>query len=259
MMTQGAKMKRLRAVAPVLLLSLALPVSSRLARSEAPAAEDGQTGRSHAPADPQLTKILHEFDRAQRETGSLVAEFVEKKQLKLLAHPVVSRGELYYNRPNQVRWEYLEPDHKVFVITEEMYVAYYPNLKRAEEVPIKKFVGKRLFRFIGLGQSIDDLGKYYDFTLADTSDLPDTWLLLLTPRKQKIREKMTDMKIWVDKTTFMPRQLRYEEADGDWTMLAFQNMRLNVEVAAQRFHIDLPKDVVVSETFNGFSLGEQSF
>jgi outer membrane lipoprotein carrier protein len=252
-------MKRVTVFVPLLVLSLALPSGWWPARSDAPGTEDGKTARSRAPADPQLSRILREFDRAQRETGSLVAEFTEKKQLKLLAHPVVSRGELYYNRPNQVRWEYLEPDHKVFVITEDLYVAYYPTLKRAEEVPIKKFVGKRLFRFIGLGQSIDDLGKYYDFTLADASDLPDTWLLLLTPRKQKIREKMTDMRIWVDKTTFMPRQLRYEEADGDWTMLAFQNMRLNIEVAAQRFHIDLPKDVVVSETFNGFSLGEQSF
>ncbi len=259
MRTQDTMMKRLSTFAALLALSLALISGWRVARSDAPEPEEQKSGKAHAPSDPLLTRILHEFDRAQRETGSLVAEFTEKKQLKLLAHPVVSRGELYYNRPNQVRWEYLEPDHKVFVITEEMYVAYYPTLKRAEEVPIKKFVGKRLFRFIGLGQSIDDLGKYYDFRLADASDLPDTWLLLLTPRKQKIRDKMTDMKIWVDKTTFMPRQLRYEEADGDWTMLAFQNMRLNAEIAAQRFHIDLPKDVVVSETFNGFSLGEQSF
>ena len=67
------------------------------------------------------------------------------------------------------------------------------------------------------------------------------------------------MKIWVDATTFLPRQLEYVEADGDSTLLAFQDIRVNVEVAADRFRIVLPKDVVVSETFNGFSLGQQSF
>ncbi len=223
--------------------------------------DNAQSGvaQSDLTATPILARILQAFDRAQIETSTLVAAFTEKKDLKLLARPVLSRGELYYNRPNQVRWEYVEPDHKVFVITEDMYVAYYPALKRAEEVPIKKFVGKRLFRFIGLGQSIDDLGKYYEFQLAPQSDLKDTHLLLLVPRKKKLRERVAEMKIWVDTSTFLPRQLQYVEADGDSTLLTFHDVRTNGVVDATRFRLELPKDVVVSESFNGFSLGDQSF
>jgi outer membrane lipoprotein-sorting protein len=214
---------------------------------------------SGTAVEPSLARILQEFDRAQRETTSLVAGFTEKKELKLLARPVLSRGEFCYHRPNQVRWEYVEPDRKVFVITEDMYVAYYPALKRAEEVPIKKFVGKRLFRFLGLGQSIEDLAKYYEFRLAPHSDLKDTYLLVLVPRKKKVAERVAEMKIWVDASSYLPRQLQYVESDGDSTLLAFQDIRMNVEVAASRFHLELPKDVVVSESFNGFSRGEQSF
>src|SRR6266571_5772908 len=195
--------------------------------------------KSGVEADPMLARILQAFDKAQRETGTLVASFTEKKDLKLLARPVLSRGEFYYNRPNQVRWEYLDPDRKVFVITEDMYIAYYPALKRAEEVPIKKFVGKRLFRFIGLGQSIDDLGKYYEFRLAPQSDIKDTYLLVLTPRKKRIRDHVAEMKIWVDAGTYLPRQLQYLEADGDSTLLTFHDIQVNVEVASDRFHIDL--------------------
>ena len=108
-------------------------------------------------------------------------------------------------------------------------------------------------------ESIDDLGKYYNFRLAPESDIKGTHLLLLVPRKKRLREHVAEMKIWVDATTFLPRQLEYVEADGDSTLLAFQDIRVNVEVAADRFRIVLPKDVVVSETFNGFSLGQQSF
>jgi outer membrane lipoprotein-sorting protein len=218
--------------------------------------KDGSPAR---PTDPMLLRILEQFDLKQKETITMVAEFTERKDLRLLAKPVLSRGEFFYNRPNQVRWEYLEPDRKVFVITENMYVAYYPALKRAEEVPIKKFVGKRLFRFIGLGQSIDDLGKYYEFNLAAESDIKGTHLLLLQPRKKRLREHVAEMKIWVDAATFLPRQLQYIESDGDSTLLAFHDIRVNIEVASDQFHIALPKDVVVSETFNGFSLGQQNF
>jgi outer membrane lipoprotein-sorting protein len=247
-------------VALVSLSALTLPLAG------APASDRSSQDRaapvatsSGGAADPMLGRILQAFDKAQRDTGSLVAGFTEKKQLKLLARPVLSRGEFYYNRPNQVRWEYLEPDRKMFVITEDMYIAYYPALKRAEEVPIKKFVGKRLFRFLGLGQSIDELGKYYEFRLAAQSDLKDTHLLILVPRKKKLAERVAEMKIWVDATTFLPRQLQYVESDGDSTLLTFQDIRTNVAVAASRFRLELPKDVVVSESFNGFSLGEQSF
>jgi len=244
-----------------LTLAAAFVLASPTLRAVAQTTDGPQSGTasSEPQTDSVLVRILQAFDRAQRETSTLVAAFTEKKDLKLLARPLLSRGELYYNRPNQVRWEYVEPDHKVFVITEDMYLAYYPALKRAEEVSIKKFVGKRLFRFIGLGQSIEELGKYYEFRLAPQSDLKDTYLLILVPRKKKLRERVAEMKIWVDSSTYLPHQLQYVETDGDSTLLTFHDVRTNVEVAASRFRLELPKDVVVSESFNGFSLGEQSF
>ena len=244
---------------------LALIAALTISMAGAPAGEPSKNGAvpagtaSDNATEAMLARILQAFDKAQRETTSLVAGFTERKELKLLARPVLSRGEFYYNRPNQVRWEYLEPDRKVFVITEDMYIAYYPALKRAEEVPIKKFVGKRLFRFLGLGQSIDELGKYYEFRLATQSDMKDAHLLVLVPRKKKLAERVAEMKIWVDATTYLPRQLQYVESDGDSTLLTFQDVRTNGAVAADRFRLELPKDVVVSESFNGFSLGEQSF
>ena len=250
--------KRTAVMTAVLAAAVSMGLAGAAA-SEAPKDDTARAASSGGAVDPTLARILQAFDKAQRETGTLVASFTEKKELKLLARPVLSRGEFYYNRPNQVRWEYLDPDRKVFVITEDMYIAYYPALKRAEEVPIKKFVGKRLFRFLGVGQSIDDLGKYYEFRLSSQSDLKDTYLLVLVPRKKKLAERVAEMKIWIDTTTFLPRQLQYVESDGDSTLLAFQDIRTNVAVAASRFHLDLPKDVVVSESFNGFSLGEQSF
>jgi len=241
------------------LLTLAAP--SGLRRVEA-AVDDDKPEAGPAPerdADPMLAHLLEQFDLKQKATSTLVASFTERKELKLLAKPVLSRGEFFYNRPNQVRWEYLEPDSKVFVITESMYVAYYPALKRAEEVPIKKFLGKRMFRFLAVGQRIGDLARYYDFRLAPQSDVKGTHLLLLTPRSRTVRDHVAEMKIWVDETTGLPRQLQYFEPDGDTTLLAFEDMRTNVDVAADLFKITLPSDVVVSQTFNGFALGQQSF
>ena len=251
--------KKLRmAMAAVLLFLSAAAVPP----SAAPAPADKEADPGSPPSavkDPMLARILEQWDKRQQETQTLVATFTERKELNLLAKPVVSKGEFFYSRPNRVRWEYNEPEHKVFVITEDLYTAYYPALKRAEEVPIKKFVGKRLFRFLGVGQKIGDLAQYYDFSLAPQSDVKGTHLLQLTPRKRTVRDRVSEMKIWVDDTTFLPRQLQYVESDGDTTLLTFDGMQSNVDVAESRFKVDLPGDVAVSQTFNGFALGQQSF
>jgi outer membrane lipoprotein-sorting protein len=251
-------MAKTRLTILLLTTSLALsPVSGSVRGASTPAEDDN--GPVPQVSDPTLARILDQWDKKQQESVTLVASFSERKDLKLLAKPVISHGEFYYSRPNHVRWEYKEPDHKVYVITEDMYTAYFPALKRAEEVPIKKFLGKRMFRFLAVGQRIGDLARYYDFRLAPQSDVKGTHLLLLTPRSRTVRDHVAEMKIWVDETTGLPRQLQYFEPDGDTTLLAFEDMRTNVDVAADLFKITLPADVVVSQTFNGFALGQQSF
>src|SRR5262245_27511451 len=229
---------------PVFVTALAALLATSAVVRVAASASDDDAGPAPRVTDPTLARILDQWDRKQQESVTLVASFTERKDLKLLAKPVVSRGEFYYSRPNHVRWEYKEPDHKVYVITEDMYTAYFPALKRAEEVPIKKFLGKRMFRFLAVGQRIGDLARYYDFRLADRSDVKGTNLLLLRPRSRTVRDHVAEMKIWVDETTGLPRQLQYFEPDGDTTLLAFEDMRTNVEVAAGQFKITLPPDVV---------------
>jgi len=224
------------------------------------AAASGASRGALAPNDAgvgvaELERILQAFDAAQRRTGTMTARFTEEKRLRLLAAPVVSHGEFSFSRPNRVRWEFRDPEPKVFIITEGMYVAYYPGLRRAEEVPFSQFVGKRLFRFIGVGQSIADLGKYYDFSLKPPSDLEGTHLLVLTPRRKGLQERIAELRIWVDDDTSLPRRIAYVEAEGDSTVITFQDVRANVDIAETRFRIALPSDVIVSDQFNGFALG----
>lgn len=216
------------------------------------------TPGSHA-GDPELARILEAFDAAQMRAGSIVAEFTEEKKISLLTRPIVSRGLFYFRRPNQVRWEYSSPETKVYVITEDMYTAYLPSQKRAEQVPISRFVGKRLFRFIGVGQAIADLGAYYTFRLEPHAGLPDTHLLVLTPRKRRIQERISELRIWVDAMTFLPRQLQYVEIGGDTTTISFQKTRANAEIGSGSFQIRLPDDVTVSNSFDGFALAGQGY
>ena len=88
-----------------------------IAAAPAVAAKEGDSPDLEGAAGLTLKTVLERFDHAQRETDTMVADFTERKDLNLLAEPLISRGEFFFNRPNQVRWEYVEPEHKVFLIS----------------------------------------------------------------------------------------------------------------------------------------------
>jgi hypothetical protein len=48
---------------------------------------------------------------------SLRAEFIQEKQLPILKKPLISRGRLFYEAPDRVRWEYLEPIRSVTLVS----------------------------------------------------------------------------------------------------------------------------------------------
>jgi outer membrane lipoprotein-sorting protein len=211
------------------------------------------SGFQDEPAPLQLPDLLQRFNKSQQSVASLTASFTERKNLSLLAKPVVSNGTFLYSRPSRIKWEYSEPEPRIFLITEDRFVAYYPNQKRAEEVPLSKLAGRRVFRVFGIGQSAEDLGKFFDISQDNPGDEKGAYLLVLTPKRQRVKDRLQRVHFWVDAKTFLPRKLEYVESDGDSTLLSFNNIRLNPEIAEARFSVDIPKDVPVSNTFSGFS------
>src|SRR6185436_15543618 len=231
----------------VILLSLASLPTATLSRSEDAA----------APKLP-LSELLQKFNQRQQAVQSLTAAFTERKDLSLLAKPVVSNGTFLDAKPARIKWEYSAPEPRIFLITEDRFLAYYPNQKRAEEVPLSKLAGRRVFRVFGIGQTSEDLQKFFDISQSDSGDEKDCYLLVLTPKRRRVKDRLQLVRFWVDSKTYLPRKLEYLESDGDSTLLSFTNIRLNPEIAEGRFDVDIPKDVQISSTFSGFSGSSQS-
>ena len=213
----------------------------------------GVEGAGEGDPAARLQELLARFNETQQATRSLTASFTERKNLSLLAKPVVSTGTFLYSKPTRIKWEYTEPEPRVFLITEEHFVAYYPAQKKAEEVPLGKLAGRRVFRVFGIGQTAEDLEKFFTISLADPGPEKGTFLMILTPKRRRVKDRLQLVRFWVDEETYLPRQLEYVEADGDSTLLAFSNIRVNPEITETRFSVEIPKDVQVTNTFSGFT------
>lgn len=182
----------------------------------------------------------------QARLESLEADFVQIKDSAMLVGPVESRGGFAYQAPDKVRWEYESPDPISILIVDQVMTTWYRDIQQAERVSVGK-QSQRVLDYLGAGSSMDDLLEYFELTLTVPVDPAEPYVLELHPRFEKVAKRIQQMTIWVDPELFLPSRLRYIEADGDATDLAFENLRINRGVAAEDFELDLPASVEVRE------------
>jgi len=207
---------------------------------------------SGAPGtDPgDLAGILNRFDEVQESIRTLSAEFTETTANPLLLEPIRSRGRFYMTKPDSIRWEYTEPEAMRFVIAHDLYTGYFPEQKRAERRNIQRW-SDQIFRFFGLGQGSKELRRFYEISLAPANDVPGTHLLLLEPKKRRVRKRVDSVQFWLDAGSFLPTRVEYRSADGQVRTIRFDEIRLNPDLSASLYTVDIPSDVEVTSGFSG--------
>ena len=198
-----------------------------------------------AAANVTLETVIRKIQEQQKKTATLQADFRQEKELALLARPEVSTGTFLYSRPSNVLWTYDAPRRVQMVIADGFLTTYYPDLRKAEKVDVKRFED-RIFRYMGATGAIDELARYFDFTFSDSKSKP-VYVLDLTPKNRAVSKRVQRIKLWIDKKTFLTSKIEYIEGDGDITRYEFTNVRINEPVAQSRFALTLPSNVKVEQ------------
>jgi outer membrane lipoprotein-sorting protein len=205
-----------------------------------------------ASAGDDVERVLARFDEVQERIRTLSADFEETRRSTLLKDEIVARGRVYLTKPDSVRWEYSQPEEMRFVISDNEYTGYYPKRKKAERRNVRRW-GEQLFRFLGLGQASDELRKFYDIRIGESSPDEGTILLVLEPRKKRVRKRMDAVRLWVDAETYLPVRIRYASRNGNTRVVEFEEMLINPDLSASLYVVDLPDDVKVTKGFSALS------
>jgi outer membrane lipoprotein-sorting protein len=196
--------------------------------------------------DPNsLDEVIKKVQSQQKATRTLEADFRQEKTLALMAKPEIATGHFTFEAPNNVLWSYDAPSRVQMLIAEGFLTTYYPDLRKAERIEVKRYQD-RIFKYMGATGAIDELATYFDFTFSNKADQP-TYLLDLTPKSKTIAKRVQKIKIWIDKKSYLTTKLEYTEGDGDMTRYEFTNIKLNQPVAHSRFELNLPATVRVEQ------------
>jgi outer membrane lipoprotein-sorting protein len=244
-----ARLRKQGARLVVALIAIAVASAPSLARDGKPK----QPG--HAVAPESLEGVLARFDSVQEQVRTLSAEFVQTTRSPLLKDAIVAKGQFFLTKPDSVLWEYTSPEPMRFAVANGEYTGYFPERKKAEKRDIKRW-SEQLFRFFGLGQGSKELGKFYEIALgAAGADDKDSYLLVLSPKKRRVRKSVDEVKLWVDVATLLPRRIEYFGKDGARREIRFVNTHLNPDLAAGLYNVKIPADVPISNGFSGLDAG----
>ncbi|HKQ62994.1 MAG TPA: outer membrane lipoprotein carrier protein LolA [Candidatus Polarisedimenticolaceae bacterium] len=193
-------------------------------------------------------EVLKRFDAAQSSVHSLSAEFVQTTTNRLLAQPIVARGKFYMTRPASLRLDYVAPERMNVVIDGDQYTGYFPNRNKVEKRDIKRW-SHYIFRFFGL-QATEELAKIYDLRVEPPAAAGEGPVVVLDPKKKRLKKRIDELRFWLDAKTYLPVKVRYQKENGDAQVIEFHDLRVNPDLAANFYRVDVPSGVTVTDGFS---------
>lgn len=205
-----------------------------------------------APSTPTLKEVVERFDAAQAQVQTLQCPFTLTLRRALLKTPTVTKGTLYLQGSDFVHFAFQPPEDLILHLTPKALISYSPGAKEGELLKIG-IIRNADRKFLGLGQKLSFLSEYFQIGLGESKDVPGTWFLALVPRTLATRKRMQALNLWVDRETWLPRQVQWIERSGDSWLLELGPLKLNQPLPPAVTGFKLPEGIPVRKEFSFFA------
>jgi len=205
-----------------------------------------------AQAPPPLREVVERFDTAQAQAQTLQCPFTLTLRRSLLKTPSVTKGTMYLQGSEFAHFAFQPPEDLILHLTPKALISYSPEAREGELLKIG-LIKNADRKFLGLGQKLSYLSDYFQIALSDAKDLPNTWFLALTPRTLSLRKRLQVMNLWVDKETWLPRQVQWIERSGDSWFLELGALKINQPLPPGVTGFKLPEGIPLRSEFSFFA------
>lgn len=203
-------------------------------------------------APPPLREVVERFDNAQAQVQTLQCPFTLTLRRALLKTPSVTRGTMYLQGSEFAHFAFQPPEDLVLHLTPKALISYSPEAREGELMKIG-IIKNADRKFLGLGQKLSYLSDYFQIALSEAKDGSNTWSLALTPRTLSLRKRMQALNLWVDKETWLPRQIQWVERSGDSWFLELGALKINQPLPSGVTGFKLPEGVPLRSEFSFFA------
>jgi len=173
-----------------------------------------------ADADPPSLEALME---GMAGTSGVVAEFRERKEIRLLSEPIETRGRLIFVPPDRLLRTTSEPSRSWLLIDGDRFAfrddAGANTLDVSSNRLVREFVANFIVLFNG---DLEALRERYEPEFRAEAE---RWHLTLRPRRAPLADVMERIDLEGDGRAL--RQIEMRETDGDRTVTRFEEVEVD--------------------------------
>jgi len=176
-----------------------------------------------------------------RSIQSIQANFEQTLYPSSLSTPLKERGRFYFKKPDFMRWEYREPEKKIFLYKEGTFLIYYPEDKELIQSALSKEVYES--EVLSLLSGKKSLTSHYSVEFSPfPSENQDSWKLKLTPKEEN---EYSFILLEIDEKTWLIQKAIFFDWAGNKSEFRFSQIRANLAFPQKLFELELPADVEI--------------
>ena len=176
--------------------------------------------------------IRKKFTEVSQATTSIKSDFVQEKNLSMLAEKVISKGVFYFKQKNMVRLEYTQPFKYLLIMnngkatikdeakTTQMDMHRTKIFQDVNNIIIDCVQGKAL-------SNPNFQVKVYESKNQLKLDMK--------PTAKGMKEFFDNIVIFIDKSDYSVLKMQMNELSGDNTIITFTNKEINGNIADNLF------------------------
>lgn len=174
---------------------------------------------------------------------TLQADFEQAYFPASIATPLEEKGRLFIERPERMRWEYLEPEPKIYLYKEGLSLAYFPEDKQLFRYsPMPEEENSPIMSLLAGRSRIED--EYLVEPGDESGSGSDQGLhgVRLIPRAEG---EFSRILLRIDKKTWLISEAEFTDLAGNRQAFRFRRIRLNPRFEPGIFDLRVPPDTEI--------------
>lgn len=188
-----------------------------------------------------VEEVASRVQEKLRSIRSFQARFHQIYYPSSVSTPLEEKGKFYFQKPDWMRWEYTEPEEKIFLYKEGTFLFYFPEDKEVIQSSESKerYESEILSLLSGQKHLMDD----YTIELSPFPSInKKQWQLKLTPREEN---EYTHILLEVDEKTWLILKAIFFDWAGSKSEFHFTQIKIDMRLSQKTFELNLPPDVEI--------------
>lgn len=181
-------------------------------------------------------KVKQQINAVASNMKTMQCDFVQTKYLKMLNDKMVSRGKMYYQQSNKLRWEYTSPYTYTFVLNGSKVLISKGKRSDVINVNQSKFFKEiaRIMMNSVVGKCLTD-SKDFKVSLTGASAV---YVATLYPQQKQMKQMFQKIILHFNKQKSTVSKVELIEKKGDRTIIELKNVKSNAPINAKVFGIN---------------------